>query len=232
MTQVKLRKQTRSVPESPDSGFRYRWQIQRRANTPNTMITDTLERRLAELKGKQETLEKAWKKREGNRALLEFLVEIMPRALDAERCSIFVLDPYQDNVWVHCGTGLLERQVSVPKSGSLVGRVIASGKPIIEHDMQETVGTHDLVAARTGFVTHNAVGVPVHGVTRQQVTGAIQVLNKRRPQRFGENDVKILERLAFLLQLHLDNVFVRQQLGMMLGELKKEIDALERQAPR
>lgn len=196
----------------------------------NTMISDTLARRLAELKGKQETLEKAWKKREGNRALLEFLVEVMPKALDAERCSIFVLDPYQDNVWVHCGTGLLERQVSVPKSGSMVGRVIASGKPIIEHDMQETVGTHDLVAARTGFVTHSAVCVPVHGVTRTQVTGAIQVLNKRRPQRFGEQDVKLLERLGFLLQLHLDNVFVRQQLAIMLGELKKEIDALESQA--
>lgn len=193
------------------------------------MIADTLVQRLAELKGKQETLEKAWKKREGNRALLEFLVEVMPKALEAERCSIFVLDPYQDNVWVHCGTGLLERQVSVPKSGSLAGRVIASGRPIIEHDMQETVGTHDLVAARTGFVTHNALCVPIHGVTRNQVTGAIQVLNKKHPLRFTEHDIKLLERLAFLLQMHIDNVFMRQQLAIMLGELKKEIDALENQ---
>lgn len=196
------------------------------------MITDTLVKRLAELKGKQETLEKAWRKREGNRALLEFLVEIMPKALDAERCSIFVLDPFQDNVWVHCGTGLLERQVSVPKSGSMVGRVVATGKAIIEHDMQETVGTHDLVAARTGFVTHSAICVPVQGVTRQQVTGAIQVLNKKSPGRFGDQDLKILERLAFLLQMHIENVFVRQQLGMMLTELKKEIDTLEQHASR
>jgi signal transduction protein with GAF and PtsI domain len=193
------------------------------------VVADALVHKLAELKGKQEALEKAWKKRAGNRHLLQFFVDIMPKVLDAERCSIFVLDPFRDNVWVHCGTGLNEKEVLVPISGSIVGRTIATGRTVIEHDVQETVGTHDLVAAHTGFVTHSALCVPVHGVTRKQVMGAIQVLNKKPPLRFNNSDVQTLERLAVLLQLQIENVFVRQELALMLTEMKKQVDQLEKQ---
>lgn len=186
-----------------------------------------LQDKLAELRHNQETLEKAWKQRSGNKALLEFLVQIMPRALDAERCSIFILDPLNNNVWVQAGTGLAEKQVEVPKSGSMVGQVVTTGQCMIEHDMQNLVGTHDLVAVKTGFVTRNAICVPVHGVTRKQITGAIQVLNKQEGLRFGEDDKKILEELAFLLQMTIENIFIRQELVRMMMEMKRQIELLE-----
>lgn len=187
----------------------------------------SLQDKLSELRRNQETLEKAWKQRAGNKAMLEFLVQIMPRALEAERCSIFILDALHDNVWVQAGTGLAEKQVEVPKSGSMVGQVVSTGQCIIEHDMQNLVGTHDLVAVKTGFVTRNAICVPVQGVTRKQITGAIQVLNKREGKRFGEEDKKILEELAFLLQMTIENIFIRQELARMMMEMKRQIEVLE-----
>ena len=186
-----------------------------------------LQDKLSELRRNQETLEKAWKQRSGNKAMLEFLVQIMPRALEAERCSIFILDAFRDNVWVQAGTGLAEKQVEVPKSGSMVGQVVSTGQCIIEHDMQNLVGTHDLVAVKTGFVTRNAICVPVQGVTRKQITGAIQVLNKREGKRFGDDDKKILEELAFLLQMTIENIFIRQELARMMMEMKRQIELLE-----
>lgn len=190
------------------------------------MDISQLQQQLAELKLKHDAIEKAWKKRQGNRELLEFLVEVVPRAVDAERASIFILDPFSDNAWVQAGTGLEERQVSVPTAGSLVGRVITEGKTIVEYDVEGQVGAHDVVATQTGYVTRNMICLPVHGVTRKQVVGAVQVLNKRGAGKFTKGDLSILEKLTSILQMHIENIYVRQELARMLAAMKKQIDAL------
>ncbi len=175
-----------------------------------------------------ESFKLAWKKRAGNKELLQFFVDIIPRALGTERCSIFILDPVNDDVWVQCGTGLSEKAVTVPKSGSLVGQVVSTGQIIIEEDMQSHVGAHDLVAMKTGFITRNAMCVPVHGVTTKRVTGAIQILNKKDGFKFSTFDRTTLEKLAFLLQMNIENIFLRQELSRVSLELKKQIELLEK----
>lgn len=184
--------------------------------------------KLQDLKKKQDVIEKAWKKRSGNKELLQFFVEIMPKALGAERCSIFILDPFKDDVWLQCGTGLSEKSVTVPKSGSLVGQVISSGEAAIEEDMQSHVGTHDIVAMKTGFVARNAICVPVHGVTTKRITGAIQLLNKKNERKFNDHDKTTLEKLAFLLQMNIENIFLRQELVRISTQLTQQIDSLEK----
>ncbi len=185
--------------------------------------------KLEELRKKQEQIEAASKKRSGNTELLQFLVEIMPKALDAERCSIFIHDPIQQDVWLQCGTGLGEKEVSVPESGSLVGRVISSGNVITENDMQSVVGTHDIIAMQTGFICRNSMCVPVRGVTTQRVTGAIQLLNKSHGKKFNSQDQQYLEKLAFLLQMNIENIFLRQELSRLSNQLKNKIEKLEQQ---
>jgi GAF domain-containing protein len=185
-----------------------------------------LTKKLAELKLKHEVIEKSWKKA-GNKELLQFFVDIIPRALDAQRCSIFIHDPDEQNVWVQCGTGLKEKQISVPQRGSIVGEVIASGKWQIVFDLEETVGTHSEVAVRTGFNPRNAICVPVHGVTVEGVTGAIQVLNKNRGA-FTAEDREILERLAYHLQMNIENIFLRQEMAKLSMQMEQKIKMLEK----
>ena len=123
------------------------------------MNKDFIVQRLTELKSKQNLIDKAWAKA-GDRKLLEFFVEIITKALHVERCSIFILDPVEDNVWLHCGTGVREKQISVPKWNSMVGNVISNGKYHIEYDMEDTVGAHDTVDIKTGFITRDSLCVP------------------------------------------------------------------------
>ena len=193
------------------------------------MEKNTLNNKLEELRKKQEQIEAASKKRAGNTELLQFLVEIVPKALNAERCSIFILDPVQKDVWLQCGTGLGEKEVSVPQSGSLVGRVVSSGEVLVENDMQSVVGTHDIVAMQTGFVCRNSMVVPVRGVTTKRVTGAIQLLNKDHGKKFTSEDQQYLEKLAFLLQMNIENIFLRQELSRLSSQLKNKIEKLEQQ---
>lgn len=184
-----------------------------------------LEQKLEQLRKKQQLMEKAWREA-GNRQLIQFFVDIMPKALDAERCSIFILDPVDEKAWLQCGTGLTEKQLQVPTENSIVGQVIESGQYVMEDDLEDQVGAHDVVAVKTGFVTRSAVCVPVNGVTSKKVVGAIQVLNKRRGN-FTDDDREILERLAFHLEMNIENIFLRQELAKISVEMGKKIKALE-----
>jgi GAF domain-containing protein len=190
------------------------------------MSRPKLVEKLEDLRAKQKLIDSAWKKT-GNKEFLQFLVEILPKTLNAERCSIFILDPIDENVWVQCGTGLTERQVSVPRGSSLVGKAISTGHFQLETDMDKQLGAHDTVAIKTGFVTRNALCVPVHGVTKDRVTGAIQVLNKTGSHGFTDEDRRILEKLAFHLQMNIENIFIKQELVKISNEMKEQILKLE-----
>ncbi|MBL1276764.1 MAG: GAF domain-containing protein [Ectothiorhodospiraceae bacterium] len=189
------------------------------------MDRELLEQKLNQLRKKQQLMETAWREA-GNRKLIQFFVDIMPKALDAERCSIFILDPVDEKAWLQCGTGLSEKQLQVPTKNSIVGRVMSSGQFVIEDDLEDQVGAHDIVAVKTGFVTRTALCVPVHGVTTKKVVGAIQMLNKRHGD-FGDADRKILESLAFHLEMNIENIFLRQELAKISVEMGRKIKKLE-----
>ena len=189
------------------------------------MDRTVFEQKLAQLRKKQQLMEKAWREA-GNKKLLQFFVDIMPKALNAERCSIFILDPVNEKVWLQCGTGLTEKQLQVPTANSMVGQVIESGKFVLEHDLEDQAGAHDVVAVKTGYVTRSALCVPVHGVTSKKVVGAIQVLNKIRGE-FSDEDREVLERLAFHLEMNIENIFLRQEMAKMSVEMDKKIKMLE-----
>ncbi len=191
------------------------------------MDRTALELRLTELKTKQSMIDKAWKKT-GNRELLQFFVEILPKTINAERVSIFIHDPVDSHIWVHCGTNVEERQINVPESGSVVGRTIAGGKPIFENNMQQQMGAHDNVAIKTGYVTYNTLCVPVRGVTTDKITGAIQAVNKIGMNEFTEGDLVILEKLAFHIQMHIENIYLRQEMAKISSQMSEAITQLER----
>ncbi len=190
------------------------------------MEKSAIEKTLTALKSKRLQVDEAWKKT-GNPALLQFLVDIMPRVVGAERCSIFILDPDDGRVWLHCGTGLMEKQVTVPAQDSLVGRVISQGEALYETDMDNLVGAHGVVDMQTGFVTRSALCVPVKGIKQQRVTGAIEVLNKKGAASFDDDDQVVLERLATVLQMNVENIFLRQELSKIAEEIERRIGLLE-----
>ncbi|ALP51821.1 hypothetical protein Tel_00970 [Candidatus Tenderia electrophaga] len=186
-----------------------------------------LEQKLDELKKKHAVIEKTWQKA-GNRPLLQFFVEIIPKVLNCERISIFIHDPVDANLWVQCGTGVKERQIEVPQKGSVVGRAIETGEPVFEKDMQRQMGPHDTVALKTGYVTYNTLCVPVRAVTSDKITGAIQAVNKKASVEFKPEDLDILQKLAFNIQMHLENMFLRQEMAKISTQMSKQIFLLEK----
>jgi GAF domain-containing protein len=191
----------------------------------------TFAMRLEELRNKQLTINKAWEKVSNNQ-LLELFIEIIPMALMVERCSIFILDPKEDHVWLRCGTGVQPKQIQVPKWSSLVGSVISGGNFKVEYDMENNVGVHDTVDLQTGFTTRNSLCVPIRGVTTAQVTGAIQVLNKKDGEQYTDSDRELLEKVAFNIQMAIESMYVRQEAIKISEEIEKRIQLFEKNLKR
>lgn len=190
------------------------------------MSTDSLTAHLKELRAKQKNIDETWKNT-GNKPLLNFLVDLIPRALECERCSIFILNPESDNVWLQCGTELEEREVTVRLNDSMVGRVISSGKFHVEHNMENRSGGHEWVDVQTGFVTHNAMCVPILSSSENEVIGVIQILNKKPNFEFEDEDREILEKLALHIHTNIENIFLRQQMVELLKDVGIAIKKIE-----
>lgn len=143
--------------------------------------------------------------------LLSFYTRIMTKVTDTERCSVFIHDPEGGKVWLKAGTGVQEHEIEVPKEGSVVGQVIASGETVVVSGLETQSGAHKDADERTGFVTRNILCVPIKSSIRNEVTGAFQLLNKMNGQEFTDEDISLAEELAVHLQGEVDGFFLDQQ---------------------
>lgn len=141
----------------------------------------------------------------------QFYIQITEKLLDAERGSIFIVDHAKQHAWLKVGTGVKERQIEVPAAESLVGRVIATGQPVIETGLQNRQGVHARIAEETGFVSRDALCVPIKSIYRNEVIGAIEVLNKHGGNEFSKQDVVTLEEIAYFLQDEIERTFLDQE---------------------
>lgn len=171
---------------------------------------DKLSRQIEALDEQKQYFDLEWE--EGHNNLLNFYVKIIPLAVNAERCSIFIHDPSTRQIWLKCGTGLAERDILVDRDAeSVVGKVVDSGEYLIVDDMEKVGGVHLETDKKTGFVTHDILCVPIKSLDGKEVMGAVQVLNKNRRRqgdaKFSEDDMKLVEEMAHFLQFSIENIY-------------------------
>lgn len=170
------------------------------------------------LASRQKTLlEETDPKRESG--LLDFYVRIIPRVLNAERCSLFFHEPESRKVWLKTGPGVAKPGIEVPANDSIVGEVIGSGKPVIAGELQSRSGTHQRIHTQTGFVTREIIRVPIRSKDRGEVIGAIEVLNKTSGGGFNDEDQAFLEEVGEHLQSVVDSLFMTQEAASMTKKL-------------
>ena len=166
--------------------------------------------RIEEIASKQQILSEELNPKKESK-FLEFYIRLIPRLLNAERCSVFVYDPINRKVWLKAGTALRERGIEVLLSDSIVGQVITSGRPVITTDLQSRDGTHKKVDSTTGFVTREVICVPIRSADGTRITGAIQVLNKQGGGRFSDEDRAFLEEVGEHFQSIVESIYLGQE---------------------
>jgi transcriptional regulator with GAF, ATPase, and Fis domain len=186
---------------------------------------DDVKQTLHSLKVRLEQVNRAWSVND-HEALLKFYVAIVPKIMDSERCSIFIVEPGTERIWLKAGTGVKEKDIIPPRKGTVVGNAISSGKLIIQNEIDGQSGYHGEVALKTGFVTRNLICAPIKSLTEQGITGAVQVLNKHDRKDFSGEDGELLQEVANYLSMAIENILLNQEILQISSQLNREIEQL------
>ena len=183
--------------------------------------------RLREATRKREELRRNWDSRR-NLDLLALLRVTIPVMMKSERFGLFVRDPHSDALWVETGTGVTERSIVVTTVGSMLGEAILERKAIVRDRLSDRQGAHRSVDDNVGFVTKDALTVPVFSPEDGQAIGAIQVLNKQVSGGWTEEDARLLQEVAHSISGSVAMMQSGQHLLTQARSLDDEIARLDR----
>src|SRR5713101_6992632 len=126
-------------------------------------------------------------------AYLRGLVDLCSQAVDAERCTVYIVNGKKKELWARVAQRTAT-EIRLPMGQGLAGQSALTGETINVPDAYADARFDRNVDLRTGFRTLNMLVVPVWGSDSQPV-GVIQALNKRNGT-FERRDQMLLEQIA------------------------------------
>ncbi|HCF57442.1 MAG TPA: hypothetical protein DFS52_05545, partial [Myxococcales bacterium] len=160
--------------------------------------------------------------------VLRLVIDHTSRLLQAERSTLFLVDPARREVWSKVMQGVEGMQeIRMALGEGIAGWVCAQGEAVIIHDAAKDSRFNPRVDRVTGFRTRSMVVVPVRG-RGGEVIGAIQALN-HRDSRFGDGDRELLEAIAAQAGVAIENARLYRdavQVKEALAESVAELDVL------
>lgn len=112
--------------------------------------------------------------------------------VNAERCSIFILDRSSNMLWTKLSDGI--GRIAIGLDSGIVGDTVQTKKGQIVNNPYEDSRFLAKIDEKSGFVTRNVLAIPIFN-SRQEVIGVIQLLNKYHGD-FDEADEGIISFFA------------------------------------
>jgi len=162
--------------------------------------------------------------------LLGKIVRLAAELTDTEASSILLLDRRTKTLYFEAATGVKADSllgIPVPLEGSIAGKVVQEGKPVIVEEVRAEPQFYSLVDTLTRFQTRSILGVPLK--VKDTVIGVLEVLNKRKGEPFNEEDVKLLEILAAQAAVAIENARLFQQsdfISDLIHELRTPLTSI------
>ncbi|MFQ5615433.1 MAG: GAF domain-containing protein [Anaerolineales bacterium] len=140
--------------------------------------------------------------------ILRLIVSHVPKLLDAEASTLFLLDDDSGNLHVHFSTQIQEnvaRQVQVPSGTGIIGHVVETGETVIVTDTESDPRHYKAIDEISEFETRSILAVPLRTHTinlggernavQEKIIGGLEALNKKNGA-FTRGDIELLETLA------------------------------------
>ncbi len=145
-----------------------------------------------------------------------FEVAQMGRDLvDADRCSVWILEKESDTLWTKVSQGV--DTLRIPAYSGIVGECILAQEAQIINDVYANPNFNQSVDKTTGYKTETMMVIPIHN-SNEEVSGALQVINKIGDEGFTLEDLK---------HLQLASTYIAESLESSM--LLDEIDATQRE---
>ena len=159
--------------------------------------------------------------------LLRIVMDEVKDVLQADRCTVFLLDENKGELWSRIGHGLDMNEIRFPKTKGIAGYVASTGEVLKIDDCYNSPHFNPEIDKKTGYKTRNMLTVPMRN-KKMEVIGVFQVLNKRTGF-FTEDDIQMLEAIAPIGAVQLENAQlyedIRHTFDSFILTLSRIVDA-------
>jgi putative nucleotidyltransferase with HDIG domain len=180
----------------------------------NSKDADKLQRQIDRLKLERERLHallNITKKLSIETNLEKLLFKIMDEVrdiLNADRCTVFLYDENNEELWSKIAIGL-EEEIRFPADKGIAGHVWKTGEVVNIPDAYKDDRFNPEVDKRTGYKTKSILSMPLLNLYNE-VIGVFQVLN-RKGGAFTKENEKLLSAISFIAASAIENALLYEE---------------------
>lgn len=150
--------------------------------------------------------------------LLRVIAEETKVAMQADRCTVFLLDKKTNELWSKIALGLDSEEIRFPADKGLAGYVVRTGESINITNAYNDPRFNPDVDKSTGYTTKTILCMPIKN-NNQEIIGAFQVLNKVNGV-FTKSDEDLLVAIGGSASIALENAQLFEQQKELYKEQK------------
>ncbi|HHE55207.1 MAG TPA: GAF domain-containing protein [Caldithrix abyssi] len=142
--------------------------------------------------------------------LLYRIMEVTREQLNADRCTVFLIDQERQELWSKVAMGV-NQEIRFPMKKGIAGHVARTGEILNIRDAYADPRFNPEVDKKTGYRTRNLLTMPMHN-KQNEIIGVFQVLNKKQGS-FTEGDVELLKAIASIAATAVENASLYDELN-------------------
>lgn len=161
--------------------------------------------------------------------LLQSILQNAVDMLSCEAGSLLLIDPQTDELVFRSVVGPVAADLlhqRMPADRGVVGKTVKSGEPVIVNDVAKYPDWFSAPDEQTGFITRAVMVVPL--MVKDQVTGVIEVINKRDKTIFTRNDLDLLAAFASQAAVAMENARLYTLTDQALAARVEELSVMQR----
>ena len=191
---------------------------------------DNLQRRLEKLTGILDVAKALVAERDLDR-LLKMIVDSAARVVEADRCSLFLVDRERGEMWSKVAQGVTMKEIRFPLGRGIAGAVAASNRSENIPDAYEDPRFNRDFDKQTGYRTRAILAVPMRSA-EGEVVGVLQALNKIGGLPFSVEDEELLSALGGQAAAAVNNALLHQEIEQLFeGFVRASVVAIESRDP-
>lgn len=151
--------------------------------------------------------------------LLTTIAEQTKLALNADRCTVFLIDKEKKELWSRVALGIGCEEIRFPIDKGLAGHVAKTGETIHIKNAYTDERFNKDIDIQTGYTTKNILCMPIRNI-KYEIIGVFQVLNKYSGD-FTSQDEDLLLTIGSSAGIALENNLLFNYQQQMLQEQKQ-----------
>ncbi|MBI4819219.1 MAG: GAF domain-containing protein [Deltaproteobacteria bacterium] len=161
--------------------------------------------------------------------LLNLIMRESVRTVDAERCTLFLLDRERGELWSKIAHGMAQEIIRLQIGVGIAGHVAETGEILNIADAYEDARFSRSTDVQTGYHTKTILCVPMIGT--KGVVGVVQALNHAGGP-FGADDEELLMALCANAAAAIENASLYEEIERLFeGFVKASVTAIEARDP-